>query len=160
MEILTNAAVYTPLEVIRPGTVCLEGERIVRVLPGVTKKGEDLKGRIVAPGFVDLHIHGYRGHDTNTGTAETLLSLARELPRFGVTAFIPTTVTAPHEELLQISRAVAGAMKIQREGPQGARILGLELEGPYINREKKGAQNPEFIREPSWDEFLEYWRAS
>ncbi len=160
MEILTNAAVYTPLEVIRPGTVCLEGERIVRVLPGVTKKGEDLKGRIVAPGFVDLHIHGYRGHDTNTGTAETLLSLARELPRFGVTAFIPTTVTAPHEELLQISRAVAEAMKIQREGPQGARILGLELEGPYINREKKGAQNPEFIREPSWDEFLEYWRAS
>ncbi|MGY4707679.1 N-acetylglucosamine-6-phosphate deacetylase [Candidatus Bipolaricaulota sp. J31] len=160
MEILTNAAVYTPLEVIRPGTVCLEGGRIVRVFPGVAKEGEDLEGRIVAPGFVDLHIHGYRGRDTNAGTAEALISLARELPRFGVTAFVPTAVTAPHEGLLLICKAVAEAMAVQEENPEGARIIGLELEGPYINREKKGAQNPDFIREPSWDEFLEYWRAS
>jgi len=160
MEILTGATVYTPLEVLRPGTVYIEGGRIAKVFLGVDKSGENLEGKIIGPGLVDLHIHGLKGHDVNTGTAEALLSLARELVRYGVTAFIPTAVTAPHEELLRISKAVAEAVELQRAGEKGARILGLELEGPYINPERRGAQNPEFIRPPNWKEFLEYWRAS
>ena len=119
-----------------------------------------MKGAIVAPGFIDLHIHGYGGHDTNSGESEELLALARLLPRYGVTAFVPTSVTASHEELLRVSRAVAEAVRAQGDRPRGARILGLHLEGPYINPEKAGAQNPAFIRRPSWEEFQAYWDAS
>lgn len=160
MEILTGATIYTPLEVLCPGTVCIESGYIAKIFPGVDKNGENLRGKIIGPGLVDLHIHGFKGYDVNAGTAEALLSLAHELIRYGVTAFIPAAVTAPHEELLRISKAVAEAMELQRTGEGGARILGLELEGPYINPERRGAQNSEFIRPPNWGEFLEYWRAS
>ena len=157
--VLTNLELHTPGEILRPATLEAEGGVIQRIYRGKISQGEDLRGAIVAPGFVDIHIHGYGGFDTNAGDPEELLSLAELLPRFGVTAFLPTAVTAPHQELLRVCRALAEAMESQRAKPTGARILGLHLEGPYLNPAKAGAQNPEFIREPSWREFREYWEA-
>ena len=158
--VLTGALIVTPSQVLGPATLEIEGGLVRRIRAGKAARGEDLKGAIVAPGFVDLHIHGYGGHDTNSGELEELLALAELLPRYGVTAFLPTAVTAPHEELLRVSRAVAEAVRAQGDRPRGARILGLHLEGPYINPEKAGAQNPAFIRRPSWEEFQAYWDAS
>ncbi len=160
MLILTNARVYTPLEVVEPATLFIDQGRIADLRAKRHPRGEDLKGALVVPGFIDLHIHGYGGHDTNSGEPEELLALAELLPRYGVTAFLPTTVTASHEELLRASRAVAQAIRIQGDRPRGARILGLHLEGPYINPEKAGAQNSSHIRPPDWDEFLQYWDAA
>jgi len=160
MLVLTNAQVYTPLEVVRPATLVIDRGRITRLRAGRSARGEDLKGRIVAPGFIDLHVHGYEGHDATSGEPDSLLLLARSLVRHGVTAFIPATVTGPHEALLRAAKAAAEAIKAQGESPDGARILGLELEGPYINSERKGAQNSNFIRKPNWDEFSEYWNAA
>jgi len=158
--VLTGARVYTPLEVVEPATLIIDRGRIASLRAGRSPRGEDLKGHIVAPGFVDLHVHGYAGYDATSGEPDLLLSLARVLARHGVTAFIPATVTGPHEVLLRAAKAIAEAIKAQGESPDGARILGLELEGPYINPERKGAQNADFIRAPDWDEFLEYWDAA
>lgn len=160
MLVLTNAQVYTPLQVINPATLVISQGRIISLRSGLSTRGEDLQGKIVVPGFVDLHVHGYKGYDATSSEAETFLCLASLLIHHGVTAFIPATVTAPHEVILGAAKAAAEAIKAQGESPNGARILGLELEGPYINQERKGAQNAEFIRKPSWNEFLEYWAAS
>jgi len=158
--VLSNAQVYTPLEVVKSATLVIDKGRITRLRTGRSARGEDLKGHIVAPGFIDLHIHGSEGHDATSGEVESLLSLAHSLVRHGVTAFIPATVTASHETILQAAKATAEAIKAQGGSLEGARILGLELEGPYINPERKGAQNPDFIRKPNWDEFSEYWNAA
>ena len=160
MLVLTNARVYTPLEVVEPATLAVDRGRITSLRAGRSARGEDLKGHIVAPGFIDLHVHGYEGHDATSGEVGSLLSLARSLASHGTTAFIPNTVTASHEATLQAAKATAEAIKAQGGSPDGARILGLELEGPYINPERKGAQNSNFIRKPNWDEFLEYWNAA
>ena len=160
MLVLSNARVYTPLEVVRSATLVIDQGRITRLRTGRSARGEDLKEHIVAPGFIDLHVHGYEGHDATSGEVESLLSLAHSLVRHGVTAFIPATVTASHETILRAAKATAEAIKAQGRSLEGARILGLELEGPYINPERKGAQNPDFIRKPNWDEFLEYWNAA
>ena len=157
---MTDVTVYTPHEVIDRATVIVNKDRISGIKEGTSTRGETLKGALVAPGFVDLHIHGYGGFDTNSGDPEALLSLAEVLARFGVTAFLPTAVTAPREGLLRAAEAVAEAIRAQGDRPRGARILGLHLEGPYINPGKAGAQNRDFIREPDWEEFLSIWKAS
>jgi len=158
--VLTNAKLYTPFNIIEPATVVIENGRIKRVLEGKSEEGINLEGKILVPGFVDTHIHGCCGYDTNDGTVESFLRMGESLVKYGVTSFIPTTVTASHEELLKASIAVAEAMNVQKRELRGARILGLHLEGPYINVEAKGAQNPAFIRKPDFNEFLEYWMAS
>ncbi len=120
---------------------------------------------IVAPGFIDTHIHGYGGVDSNTSEAEHFLRMSKGLVKHGVTAFLPSTVTAPHEELLSACRAVRDAVSEWEEGRArgevpGARILGIHLEGPYVNPAKKGAQNPAYIREASTKEILDYLDAA
>ena len=115
----------------------------------------------VMPGFIDTHIHGYGGVDSNTGDAGHFLRTSKGLVKHGVTAFLPSTVTAPHEELLSACRAVRDAVSVWEEGRArrevpGARILGIHLEGPYVNPAKKGAQNPAYIREASTKEILNY----
>ena len=151
-----NFIIITPSEALNSGTLVIE-EGIVKSVS--LSEGEEGKGYIV-PGFVDTHIHGCCGYDTNDGTAEALLEMSKELVKFGVTSFIPTTVTASKEDLIKVAKAVAEAMKVQKKELNGARILGLHLEGPYINVEKKGAQNPEYIRKPDFDEFMEIWKAA
>ncbi|ASJ16515.1 N-acetylglucosamine-6-phosphate deacetylase [Thermococcus chitonophagus] len=157
--ILTNAKIYTPTEVIAPGTIVIEDGIIKQIMEGKVKDGIDLEGKIVAPGFIDTHIHGCYGFDTNNGESLRFQKMSKMLVRHGVTSFIPTTVTDSHENLLRISREV-GKIIEEYKGDGGARILGLHLEGPYINPKKKGAQNPEYIRKPDFGEFMEYWKAS
>jgi N-acetylglucosamine-6-phosphate deacetylase len=103
-------------------------------------------GPYVAPGFVDVHVHGFGGHSA-MGDEQALDGMARALLRRGVTSFLPTAVTAPMAEL------GAFAERIRRWRPaaprDGALPLGFNLEGPFISRMMKGAQNPQFIIEPS-----------
>ncbi len=158
--VFTNAKLYTPFDIIEPATVVVEDELVKKVFKGHVNDGIDLKGKILVPGFIDTHIHGCCGHDTNEGTVKSLIEMSRKLSKYGVTSFIPTTVTASHEELLRVSKALAEVMEIQKRKLDGARILGLHLEGPYINVEARGAQNPDFIRKPDFKEFLDYWNTS
>ncbi len=119
----------------------------------------DAEGLLVSPGFIDTHIHGCCGFDACSSSPDDILYLASELTRYGVTGFLPTSVSLPHEKLIEISKAVYSAYS--KWSPEnGARILGLHLEGPYINPVMKGAQNIEYIREASISELREYISAS
>ncbi|MEZ4663574.1 MAG: N-acetylglucosamine-6-phosphate deacetylase [Caldilineaceae bacterium] len=114
-------------------------------------------GCLVLPGFVDIHVHGAVGHDVMDADPPGLLEMARFFARHGVTAFMPTTMTASPEETLAavvgVSRAVALQQKLDTAAARGARILGIHLEGPYISPQFPGAQLADQIRPPDLHEF-------
>lgn len=123
------------------GRIELDGERIGSVTPDPA--GAD--GPLLSPGFVDVHVHGWGGHDA-MGSEGDLDGMARALLRHGVTGFLPTAVTSSMDTLVAFARRVRGWMPTvagDRAAP-----LGLNLEGPFISHEKKGAQNAEFIVPP------------
>ncbi|QXH57692.1 N-acetylglucosamine-6-phosphate deacetylase [Pseudomonas maumuensis] len=103
------------------------------------------------PGFIDLHVHGGGGSDIMQG-GEAFATIARTHRRFGTTSLLATTMTAPREELARVLGELGAHLKQPR---QGARILGVHLEGPYINPGKLGAQ-PNFAHQALLDEVEEY----
>ncbi len=124
------------------GRLRIEDGRIIAVEPDAAESG----GPYISPGFVDVHVHGWGGHDA-MGGPEALSGMARALLQHGITAFLPTAVTAPLETLVAFADDVRGWT---REAPaDGAEPLGFNLEGPYISHDKKGAQNPAFIQIPA-----------
>lgn len=116
----------------------------------------DATGCYVLPGFIDLHVHGGDGHDTMDATAAGLTAMAAFFARHGVTAFLATTMTAPHADIL---RAVAAVEQWGEQITSGARILGVHVEGPYISPKFPGAQPAAYIRPPSLPEFAELMAA-
>jgi len=150
MKVLKAKRIYTPDEVVLHGAVLVEGGRIAAVGPHVEAPGAtevvDFGDRTIVPGFIDIQIIGSLGHDVMQGDAgEAALGLAEVLPRFGVTAFLPTPVTAPVRELAERVASIRKAMKKQASG---ARILGVHVEGPFFNPKRAGAQPPGSIAEP------------
>ncbi len=107
----------------------------------------------VAPGFVDTHIHGFVGHDVMDCDAEGVRTVCRELAKHGTTSWLPTTLTASFEET---GRACASVAEAASE-PEGARIQGIFLEGPFFTEKHKGAQNPKYLCDPdlAW---LDAWQ--
>ncbi len=103
----------------------------------------DAHGAWLLPGFIDLHVHGAIGRDTMDANPESLLEMARFFARHGVTSFLPTTMTAPHDRVVAALKVVGNLMNITTGG---AHILGAHLEGPYINPAMPGAQNPAYVR--------------
>ena len=137
------------------GDLHIIGEQIGHVgAANVDKTGAtlDATGCYVLPGFIDVHVHGGDGYDTMDATAEGLTAMATFFARHGVTAFLATTMTAPHAD---IRRAVAAVGQWGQQITGGARIIGVHVEGPYISLKFPGAQPAEFIRPPSVDEFAE-----
>src|SRR5437763_1819445 len=104
------------------------------------------RGPYLAPGFVDVHVHGWGGHDA-MGDEAALDSMARALLRHAVTSFVPAAVTSPLDKLAAFADRVRGWMPSAPE--DGAEPLGFNIEGPCISPEKKGAQNEAFIKLPS-----------
>jgi N-acetylglucosamine-6-phosphate deacetylase len=133
--------------VFEQADVLIEGGRILAVGPGLAAAaaGEriEAEGHIVAPGLVDIHVHGSAGHDTMDATREAIEGMARYFASRGVTAFCPTTMTVPAEEIMASVRAVH---ECQQHPVEGAQPLGVHLEGPYIDAAKKGAQPPQHVR--------------
>jgi len=116
----------------------------------------DAHEHLVLPGFIDIHAHGAMGADAMEARPEALRIMARFFAAHGVTGFLPTTMAASRDRILaaveSVGRALAGAVAAQ--GPASARILGVHVEGPYINPKQHGAQPPEFMRPADPDE---YW---
>ena len=110
------------------------------------------KDSILVPGFIDIHIHGSAGADTMDASMESIRKISRFLASKGVTGFYPTTVTAPMDKIKEAIKAVVNAIK---NGVPGAQILGIHLEGPYLSKEKAGAQDPRFLRTPNTNEIAE-----
>lgn len=109
----------------------------------------DAKGNFVAPGLVDMHIHGYLGEDVSDGSVDGILTMAEGIIKNGVTAWCPTTMTVSKKE---IETAFDCVREVKNKGEYyGARILGVNSEGPFINPSKKGAQAEEHILRPDGD---------
>jgi N-acetylglucosamine-6-phosphate deacetylase len=104
----------------------------------------DLTGYIVSPGFIDVHIHGYGGHDTMEGTIEAISSIAKGLATRGVTSFLPTTVAAPITEIEKVI-----SVSPQLDSVEGAKPLGFHLEGPFLSKQEPGAMDPKLFEEAS-----------
>jgi len=146
--------ILTPHRLIPGGVVVVEGSKIREVSPEDVGNGEviDMTGCIVAPGFVDIHVHGGGGYDVMNPSPGALDGLSMFLARGGVTSFLPTTYTAPRNAILEAARGVKEAME---KGTKGARVLGLHMEGPYISPERCGAQNRDHVRKPDIGELDE-----
>jgi len=102
---------------------------------------------ILAPGYIDTHTHGISGKDVTTATAEDLELMSLSYARHGVTTFFPTTVSCGLTQLLDVIDMVKRV-----KATPGAKIGGIHIEGPYLNKEKKGAHEELFLREPSVEE--------
>jgi N-acetylglucosamine-6-phosphate deacetylase len=110
----------------------------------------DFSGYTIAPGLFDTHIHGISGYDVMDGTVEAIQAISSSIMAFGVTRFLPTTLTSSNEDLIQSIQAITEAVK---RGLPGAKSEGIFLEGPYFTEKHKGAQNPKYFRDPSLEEF-------
>ena len=104
----------------------------------------DASGCYVVPGLIDIHFHGCMGEDICDGTAEAVRTLARYEASQGVTAICPATLTLPVETLKSVLRCAADYAEGKHD-PQEADLVGINMEGPFISREKKGAQNADYI---------------
>jgi len=140
---IAAAEVVLPDRVLGPGTVVIDGDRILEV----RERAEATPaGRCIVPGFIDVHVHGVEGADTLDG-GDVVRRIARRLPRFGVTAFCPTTVACTPEAL----RAMLADLRAARmdRGESASRVLPAHLESNFINPEFRGAQPLGCLRSPT-----------
>lgn len=159
MVYLVGATVVTPETVIDRGTVVIGGGTILAVgnaddlppAPGATII--DGRDRYLVPGFIDLQINGAFGHDF-TQEPESIPEVARRLTQFGVSAFLPTLVSAPSDAVWR-AQAWMGS-RAERVLSGAARPLGLHLEGPFLNPAEKGAHNLAHLRAPALDAIAEW----
>ncbi len=150
MIILTGADVVLPDRIVSPGTVVIEGDRIVEISSGpraVSAQDRTINfgGHLIVPGFIDVHIHGVQGTDT-LDDEQAIRTMAERLPSFGVTAFCPTSIACSPPVLRRLLTAIRECRT--KPSPLGARVLPAHLESNFINPEYRGAQPLECLRVP------------
>ncbi len=155
--ILKNATVFDGNFDQIKADIAVEGDTITGI-GSVNAQGEefDLSGLTVMPGMIDMHIHGCAGCDTGDATPEAIEAMSALLAKRGVTSFCPTSMTLSFEELSKIFANVVNC----KDSVSGAYVQGINMEGPYIAMSKKGAQNPDFVRNPDKEEFKKLYNNS
>ncbi|MDO5551726.1 MAG: N-acetylglucosamine-6-phosphate deacetylase [Lachnospiraceae bacterium] len=141
-----------------PAQIAVENGKIKRIYGYEELDADvDYENLRLVPGFIDVHTHGAYGFDTNDGQSEGLRDWMKRIPEEGVTAILPTTVTQMPDVL---TAAVANVARVVEEGYEGAEILGIHFEGPYLDMEYKGAQPPEAIAKAAVEQFSMYQEAA
>ena len=136
----------------------MDGGKITGVYPYGTKEADvDYGDKRIVPGFIDVHCHGAYTFDTNDAHEEGLRNWSKGIVAEGVTAFLATTITQREEVL---TKAVANVAKVMEEGYEGAEILGIHFEGPYLDMKYKGAQPEEHIVKGTIEQFERYQAAA
>jgi N-acetylglucosamine-6-phosphate deacetylase len=156
-----NAMVVTEWAIVAKGVVVVEGEKIVYVgeAGGAPKvgKGEkvvDLKGAYLAPGFVDLHVHGGAGADFMDVTEEAWETICRAHARHGTTSFTPTTTVGRHDQHMKFLKLTKKYATKAIKG--GSRVVGMHLYGPYFAEEAKGCHPGAEVRPPTAEDYEPY----
>jgi N-acetylglucosamine-6-phosphate deacetylase len=149
-----NGNIITPYKIIHGGTILVTNGVITAVseknIEGNDAVEIDAKGKYIAPGFIDIHVHGGGGYDFMDCTEEAFLKIAETHARYGTTAMLPTTLSSSKEELTE---ALILYEKVNTKNINGAQFLGMHLEGPYFAMSQRGAQDPKYIRDPDPEEY-------
>jgi N-acetylglucosamine-6-phosphate deacetylase len=154
MIVLSGAELVLPDRILSPGTLVIDGDRIAGIAPGLAPGAIPgshapppfaLHGHYIIPGFIDVHVHGVDGVDS-LDAGEAISSIAANLPRYGVTAFCPTTVACAPGALRRALQQVQHARRTPT--PRAARVLPAHLESNFINPEFRGAQPAACLRSP------------
>ena len=136
----------------------MENGKIKGVYPYGTKEADvDYGDKRIVPGFIDMHCHGAYGFDTNDANEEGLRAWAKGIVSEGTTSFLATPVTQSEEDL---TNAVANVAKVMEDGYEGAEILGIHFEGPYLDMVYKGAQPEQHIVKGTIEQFERYQAAA
>jgi N-acetylglucosamine-6-phosphate deacetylase len=161
--VITAASLFTPTECIHEPVVIVEDGRITAVhsrahaeLPRSVEQF-DFPGMVLAPGFIDIHIHGGAGHDVMEADINALAAIETSMAKHGVTGYLPTTVTAPDHRLLRALEHLGESIASVSEHRNRAVPLGIHLEGPFISHAKRGVHPPEDLMPPSPQKFDQFW---
>lgn len=160
---IVGGTVVTPEAAIENGVVLTE-DGTIRFAGSGRDAGPEpnstiihASGKLVLPGFIDTHVHGSHGYDVMTHGADGIRKISQAQLRYGTTSYLPSTVSAHHDELL---RALEACIHAESNPEPAAEILGVHVEGPFINRNKKGAQSEKAIRDPDLGQCEEYLLAA
>jgi N-acetylglucosamine-6-phosphate deacetylase len=173
MIVLCANRLYTPLEEIQDpllfiedGLISAVSSRAQKEIPNhatVLDLTKDFAGAILAPGFVDIHMHGGAGLDVMRASPAELLHLNKFLTTHGVTGYFPTTVAAPLDQTCAALERLANAIEAAPASGNGnlvrARPLGIHLEGPFLSHKRRGVHPPEYLVEPTLEIFDRLWQA-
>ena len=144
--IVKNVNIFRTNGTFEKGDIIIEKERFAEATSDNTVM--DGEGCYAIPGLTDVHFHGCMGYDFCDGTEEAISAMAEYELANGVTAINPATMTLSEELLMPIARAAAA-----HENKTGADLVGINMEGPFLSMEKKGAQNPDYIQNPNIEMF-------
>src|SRR5208337_5616028 len=178
MLAFTAGRLLTPTDAVEHPLVLVDEGRVLEISPRSSRQVpagvslSDFGDGVIAPGYIDLHIHGSAGYDVMDDTAAALPAIEQLLARHGVTSYFPTTVTAPMDATLRALERLADAIEKRErdrerqheqenaDGKSRAIPLGIHLEGPFLSHARCGVHPPENLLAPTLTLFERFWQAA